>query len=894
MRKLLRHPKMVVAVCLALTVFFGVQLRHLEFDNSIRQFMPQKDKSYQRMLKTEDTFGSMVVTGVSIETGGESILTPQNISVIDRITKRFEQIPVVENVVSLTNIDYVEGKDGSLVAGPLVGDGYTGSETDIEEIKRKLTDWSEMYDKVIISDGQRATQIQVTFHKNGTVAEKQEMLDQIQKILDEETAGKNMVVRVYGDPTLSEQGRIYMLDDLKHLIPLVTLVVLLTLLFSFGTFDGTFLPLLCVLMATEWSVGLMAMTGQSFNVVSSVIPVALIAVGSAYGIHVLTHYYVALERHRDEPLTRESYTGIIIEGMNEVKTAIFLAGVTTIVGFISLQTSPIRPLHSFAMFTAIGVAFSLLLSVTFIPAMLAQKSLDKVGAHSRLYDKLVQIVETKQERRHGRGLYNIYQNLAGTKARMTVSVLIMLVVSGFGLSRLVVDTSLVNYFDKDSKVRKDIDYVDRTFAGTNSVYFTITAPNPGGITNPELLKPMDDMTTYLYDSFPDVGKIVSFPTFLKRMNQVMHIPEDASTIGEDPSAGDETVSLSGFGDETLSSFGGDEGTDEAETNPSEDPDVAYAKKLEEPMDVEDALSAMHKAYVDAGGKNATVDQIVTQLERQYNYNGMAYYEVPYDPSKYPASGRAELSDLVSQYLILFSGSLDQFNDDALQPTRTRIAVQLKNHSTNTTEALIEKAEAYAAAHFPAGYTLEATGTGQLEVEMTHMIIESQVKSLLFSLLSVLVILSIAFRSVWAGLLGCVPLACSILLNYMLMGFFHINLDLVTSIIASVAIGVGIDYTIHFLETYKGERAKQDDLVIVTKETFRKSGNGIVTNAMAVGFGFLVLCFSGFVVLRYIGILVAIVMFTSSSLAMTLVPGLLNAHEPKFIKPRSEWKKENLK
>lgn len=121
MRKLLRHPKMVVAVCLALTVFFGVQLRHLEFDNSIRQFMPQKDKSYQRMLKTEDTFGSMVVTGVSIETGGESILTPQNISVIDRITKRFEQIPVVENVVSLTNIDYVEGKDGSLVAGPLVG-----------------------------------------------------------------------------------------------------------------------------------------------------------------------------------------------------------------------------------------------------------------------------------------------------------------------------------------------------------------------------------------------------------------------------------------------------------------------------------------------------------------------------------------------------------------------------------------------------------------------------------------------------------------------------------------------------------------------------------------------------------------------------------------------------
>ena len=69
---------------------------------------------------------------------------------------------------------------------------------------------------------------------------------------------------------------------------------------------------------------------------------------------------------------------------------------------------------------------------------------------------------------------------------------------------------------------------------------------------------------------------------------------------------------------------------------------------------------------------------------------------------------------------------------------------------------------------------------------------------------------------------------------------------------------------------------------VTRMTFRKSGHGIVTNAIAVGFGFLVLCFSKFVVLRYIGILVAIVMFTSSFLAMTVIPGFLNMYAPKFI------------
>jgi len=888
MKKILKYPKVVVIICLVLTAFFGYQLKNLQFDNSMRQWMPQKDPSYLRMLHTEDVFGSMVVTGVSIETGGDSILTADNIALIDKITKRFEQIPVVERVDSLTNMDFVEGKDGSLVAGTLLGENYTGSAEDIETIKQKLADWSELYNRVVISDDQRATQIQVTFHKNGTVAEKQEMLDEIQKILNEETAGKNMTVKVYGDPTLSEQGRIYMLQDLKNLIPLVTLVVLLTLLLSFGTFDGTFLPLFCVLMATEWSVGLMAMVHQSFNVVSSVIPVALIAVGSAYGIHMLTHYYVALERHRDEPLTKESYMNIILEGMGEVKTAIILAGITTMAGFISLQTSPVGPLHSFALFTAIGVAFSLLLAITFIPAILVQKPLDKVGEHSKLYDKLIQIVETKQEKRHGHGLYSVYQNVAGTKARLTIYVLAMLILSCWGLSKLVVDTSLVNYFDKNSSVRKDIDYVDKKFAGTNSVYFTITAPTQGGITNPEFLKPMDDLVDYLYDSYPDVGKIVSFTTFLKRMNQVMHLPQDVQLADEETASTGEEGELSSFGDDSLSSFGGSE-TASLETTDDGyvDPNIGYARKLGETMTTEEALAIMHKAYVDAGGKNATVEEIVTQLQKQFNYNGMAYYEVPYDVSKYPVASREELANLVSQYLILFSGSLDQFNDDAIQPTETRITVQLKNHSTNTTESLIETAKAYAAAHFPAGYTIEATGTGELEVSMTHLIVKSQVDSLLFSLICVFIILSIAFKSGWAGLLGCAPLAFSILLNYMLMGFFHINLDLVTSIIASVAIGVGIDYTIHFLETYKAERAKNDDLVVVTQETFRKSGNGIVTNAMAVGFGFLVLCLSGFVVLRYIGILVAIVMFTSSSLAMTLIPGLLNLHEPKFIKPVSE-------
>jgi uncharacterized protein len=292
---------------------------------------------------------------------------------------------------------------------------------------------------------------------------------------------------------------------------------------------------------------------------------------------------------------------------------------------------------------------------------------------------------------------------------------------------------------------------------------------------------------------------------------------------------------------------------------------------------------LHDAYTSAGGKAATAEQIVNELEKSLNYNGSDYYEIPYDTSKYPAETRAQLADLVSQYLLLLSSNdMKKFTDDMTNPKSIRTQIELRTHSTDDTGSIIADAKAYAAKYFPKGYTLEATGNGEMEYTMTGMVIKSQMASIVFSLVAVFIIIAISFKSVWAGLIGAIPLALTILLNFMVMGFAGIHLDLVTSIIASVAIGVGIDYTIHFMETYKNERAKSADLEQDTRETFKTSGKGIITNALAVGLGFMVLVFSKFIILRYIGILIALVMFTSSALAMTLIPGMLNAYDPHFM------------
>lgn len=949
-----KRPWLVIGICIAITVFFATQLPKLKIENdAMFEYLPHSTEDYQRLMAAEENFGSVYSIGIALESENGDFFTAENLGIVNEITKKLEMLDNVDSVDSVTSIDYVCAEEGSLVATNLVPEElfqkdesgkehFVGTDADISEILQKIGTWSDMYGRVIISDDRDATQLAVHYvnkkmNENGDEVrlsgnQRLETLDDIEKIVSDALSDSNLKFTIYGDPVISKNSRVFMIKDMVCLIPLVVLIVIASLFISFKTVDGTLLPLLSVLMATIWSCGLMALLGVQFSIISSVIPVALIAVDSAYGIHVLTHYYIALDNLEGE-LTKESHAQVIWAGIKDVFQAVLLAGLTTVVGFISLITSPLEPLHSFAIFTSLGVLIALVLSVTLIPCMLLVKPLNKVGKRSKHMEKMIEKAKNKAERElekvrsfrgaskpsaeSGSTLYKIYNFFAGTAPRLVLFVTVIVLASVFGIKKLVIDTAFINYFPETSKPRLDVNYANDTFAGTATVYMLVTAPEPAAqpeaaenssdeelpafddfsafedssdgdsssalddlpafddfssfesdsevsdlpteraldMTNVEVLECLENLQNYLLDNNPEIGKVVSFTTFLKRMNQVMNAPADGS----------DAVSSKSF-NEILNSN----------------------------LNYKDCIKLFSEAIIEAGGQHATANSIVNALERKLNYNGAAYYEVPTDVSKYPVATREELSDLVSQYIVLLgTDSLEKFiHPKTFTPNQLRVQIQLRKNSTIFIGKVIRDAKAYAAKYFPEGYKVEFTGAGQMEYVMTNMIVKSQMTSLLLSLLSVFIIISISFRSGWAGIIGAIPLALTIFLNYMVMGLAHINLDLITSIIASVAIGVGIDYTIHFLETFRNERALSDNVTVVLKRTFTKSGSGIVTNAIAIGLGFLVLCFSQFVVLRYIGILVAIVMFSSSMLALTIIPGLLHMFDPKFMKPKEVSKIEN--
>ena len=893
-----KHPKLIVALCLIITLVLGCFIMKLDLDNSTELFLPKKDASYKRLQDTQDTFGSVSVTGISITSKSGSILTPQNIEVIRNITDRIKEIPDIENIDSLTHIDFVCDQNGTICASNIIPE----DNTDIETLKSNLAQWSDMYDRVIINDDYTSTQMQVSIRKitqeeidSGTVdSERKEILiNQIRDILKEETKDKHLSWRIYGDDVITLNARQFMISDLAILIPIVIVVVLISLFFSFKTIDGTLLPLISVVMATIQACGLMSLFGFKFTIVSSVIPVALIAVGSAYGIHVLNHYYVAINEIKGE-ITESSFRAAVFEALYDVRKPIILAGVTTVIGFISLISSPIEPLHSFSIFTAAGVAISLLLSVFFIPSLILLKNTDSVRKDIEKQKEINNRIASKTGRNANINClsYKIYKFCCGTKTRLIVFSAVIIAVSIIGLNKLNIETSIVGYFPNDCQMIKDIHYVDDEFAGTNSLYLIVSGKEKGSVSDPKLLKAVDDLEYYLENKYPEIGKTVSFTSLLKRINQVWHVPVQSNVVSDDYS--DESFSKeiedldfdTSWGDDFA--FEDEQGQEDIPDFDWVDPNTLYLEKLNEKVSVFDFLKMLDDACTKAKqNSELTTNNILTILEKELNYNGMAYYEVPSDVSKYPVSSEEELKGIVENYLTLLSGSLDRFLDDEMNPSSMKIQIQLKTHSTKKTAEIIHDAKQYASEYFPQGYTVEATGPAEIEQRMTDMVISSQILSLVVSLVCVFIIIAVAFKSPVAGLTGTVPLALTILINYTLMAILGINLDLVTSIIASVAVGVGIDYTIHFLTSYKEERALSCNLETVTMNTFARSGKGIIANAVAVGFGFLVLCLSKFTVLKFIGLLVAIVMFSSSFLAMTVMPAILNITKPNFIKPNNE-------
>jgi predicted RND superfamily exporter protein len=870
MKGILRHPKLCIAFIAVLTLFFALQLPRAQLDNNNMRFLPEKNQARVISEYIDETFGGSMMILVGLERPYGTVFDPVFLERVKTFSLAVENVDLVKDVNSIMSTQYISADGDTIVVADLVGQDFTGSQEEIAELKRRIASW-DLFQGSIISKDLRAAQIIITLDVTTEESTKPEATASLVKIrgMAREMFDGLAEVYVTGQTVINENINESIIQDVLLLIPLVVILVLGVLFFSFRRFSFVMLPLITVIVAVIWTVGAMVLIGMKLSILTTILPVILVAVGSAYGIHVVTHY---MEDTGDRDLSVEEHQEFIFTLMGKLIKPVALAALTTFAGFVSFCFTSIVPIQEFGYGSSFGVIACFIIAVTLIPSLLLARGPGKAKQKA---------VSTDAPRtdKSGKVIGNFFLKITNRKKTVLFVTAAAVLLCLYGVSKLIVDNVVIEYFRNETDISRSDRFIREYFGGSKEVTLVVEADTTEDLLDPAVLSAVDNLSAYLSERVPAVGKVVGFTDIIKRINQVFNAdegpyglrPTGLLSIEDDSKPLDDDFGFGfGFGFE-------DTGFDDFSDAPFAEtvPTIAHSLDSYSAADLITLLDT-------AAGKSSSLNgsELIGELKRLINYDGFSYYEIPADPARYGKKSPDELQRLVSNYLVLLAGEDSGYSNDPLEPTALRTTIQLRTTGQKDTQAVIDDINTYIAANFPGNVRTLMGGGAVQELAITDLIVNAQIISVAVSVLMVFLIVALSNRSAAAGIIAAVPLAIAILSNFAVMGFLGIKLNIGTALIASLSVGIGIDYTIHFIDSFKREYQTGDADFL--RRAFSSCGKAIVINAVSVGAGFSVLAFSLFRILADFGALIALSMIITAIISLTVIPVLLITVKPKFI------------
>lgn len=275
------------------------------------------------------------------------------------------------------------------------------------------------------------------------------------------------------------------------------------------------------------------------------------------------------------------------------------------------------------------------------------------------------------------------------------------------------------------------------------------------------------------------------------------------------------------------------------------------------------------------GRTDAFSDFIKRMHMAMNNDSPDFYKVP--------ENRMDIMD----YLEIFSGE-DEDSDgrlDVFEPfidkgfQHANILVRL-THKTNdrlgTTEInyLIHKIETHLAKTLPEPWSFSITGYPIINIQMAHYVVMGQMQGLFLSLLIVAGVIMLLFKKFSAGPLAMIDMMVTILINFGVMGWFGIELDMVTSVIAAITIGIGVDDTIHFLNTYRFYKKAGVSISDAIEQTIQVAGKAIIFTSLALVCGFLMLTTSSFRPIILFGVLLSMTLAISTVCSILLIPAAI--------------------
>ncbi|MDP2189649.1 MAG: efflux RND transporter permease subunit [Sphingobacteriaceae bacterium] len=288
-------------------------------------------------------------------------------------------------------------------------------------------------------------------------------------------------------------------EELLLYIALSILIVTIVLFFLYKSFWGIVIPLASVVVSLAVFLGYMELSGQSFDVISTMFPTLMLIFGMSDVIHLQSKYIDELEKNKSRWQAMRT-------AFKEIGTALLLTSITTAIGFGSLLLSSIPAIQRFGLNAAVGVLIAYVFVLIFASAAL-------------LHFDRPQLQNIRKQRSNWRK-FSLTLYLQNRKYPVQISLIavFVLLLSAFGISKISTNSYLLGDIPRESKLRQDFLFFESKFAGVRPFEIAILPATGKKILDQDVIIQTAKLTDYLQSKFA-IGAIQSPVVFIKSIHK---------------------------------------------------------------------------------------------------------------------------------------------------------------------------------------------------------------------------------------------------------------------------------------------------------------------------------------------------------------------------------------
>ncbi len=500
--------------------FFAFQTKSFKLDASADSLLLEGDQDLKLFRETIERYATKEFLFVTF-TSKENLFTQTVLEKITQLRDEINKLELVHSVVSLVDIPLVMQFDGSL--SDIADNVRTieGGDIDLDKAKQEILT-SPIYKELIISRDGATTALLVNLEDQTEFREIQRKRNQLlikdkndelddseiiefEKILTAYAKKKNendkinheTIIRIreilseysrYGSlhlggvPMIADDMITFIKNDLIIFGVGVFLFLIIMLTIIFRKLRWVLLPLVSCFYAGLLMVGLLGLVGWNVTVISSNFISLMLIITMSMNVHLIVRYR---QLRNDFP----DYTQheLVLSTMSKMVWPCLYTALTTIMAFTSLVVSGIKPVIDFGWMMTIGLSVTFLTSFILFPSLLI------------LLPKIIEKTTSGNEFQFTSKLANITEQYGN---RILVLTVILTLISAYGISRLQVENSFINYFSEDTEIFQGLRLIDEKLGGTTPVDILLNLENSENVENKETGEDFEDFDA-LFSAFEE-------------------------------------------------------------------------------------------------------------------------------------------------------------------------------------------------------------------------------------------------------------------------------------------------------------------------------------------------------------------------------------------------------